>query len=120
MHRVAAILLAVCVLGLGSGLLRFAHEAEHAHDDAHAGGHGECLGFPARQGERPGGNHDRHDERTCEVHALLNAPLALTPVVTVLVHLGLFVEFLTPVSTLLARLRLPGRIDCRGPPFCIS
>jgi hypothetical protein len=101
MHHVAAIVLAMCFLGLGSGLLRFTHELEHAHD--HDRDH----------------DHHPHDASNCEVHALLNAPLAVTPVVTLLVHLGVFVAFLTLLATPVARLRLPGRIDCRGPPSCL-
>jgi hypothetical protein len=115
MQRVAAVLLAVCFLGLGSGVLRFAHEAEHARQDATADAT-LAAGLP---GMPAGHNHDgrhHHNESTCELHALLNAPLALTPVVTVLVHLGLFVAFLTLLSTPVARLRLPARINCRGPP----
>jgi hypothetical protein len=115
-RRVFPLLLVACFLGLGSGLLRFAHENHHAHEDALADAAAQCV--PADHGGDDHQHPRRHDESTCDLHALLNAPLTVAPVVTLLVHLGLFVAFLTLLTTPLARLRLPARIDCRGPPPC--
>jgi hypothetical protein len=113
MRRVSTALLLLCFLGLGSGALRFAHDAAHARDDAR-------LESAARSAGLPVPTHDRHphDESNCDLHALLNAPLALTHVTPLLVQLGLFVAFLTLLTTPVTHLRLPARIDCRGPPSC--
>jgi hypothetical protein len=116
----APILLIACFLALGSGALRFAHDAQHAREDAAAaaacehstaGGHGHG---PDRHA------HHHHDESNCALHALLGAPLVAATAVPVLVQLGLLVAFLTLLSPPVARLRLPARIDCRGPPFCLA
>lgn len=109
MCRVAAVVLAVSFLCLGAGLLRFAHDAAHAHEDAMERGAGE-----------QGNDRHRHDESNCEIHARLSAPLAFGPILPLLIELGLFVAFLTLLSTPLCHLRLPARIDCRGPPACQS
>ena len=112
--RVAALLLSLCFVGLGSGVLRFAHDAAHAHDDARVDAAARAAGLPVD----PAGRH-AHDESNCDLHALLNAPLLAAQTVPLLVQLGLFVAFLTLLSNPVTRLRLPARIDCRGPPaFC--
>ena len=107
MRRVTAVVLAVSFLCLGAGLLRFAHDAAHAHQDAHA-----VEGDDNHQGE----DRHHHDESNCEIHAGLSAPLAAGTIVPLLVQLGVFVAFLTLLFTPLCHLRLPARIDCRGPP----
>jgi hypothetical protein len=100
MARVAAMVLAVSFLCLGTGLLRYAHDAAHAREDAN-----KTVPDP-----RP------HDETNCDLHARLSAPMTAAPVLPALVLLGVFVAFLTLLPTPVAHLRLPGRIDCRGPP----
>ena len=110
----AALLASLCFLGLGSGVLRFAHDAEHARADARVAAAARAAGLPVD----PAGRHT-HDESNCDVHALLNAPLVAPQAVPLLVQFGLFVAFLTLLSTPVERLRLPARIHCRGPPaFC--
>jgi hypothetical protein len=113
MHRVGAAILLLCFLGLGSGALRFAHDAAHRQHDARLEHAARAAGIPIEPKD-----HHPHDESNCDLHALLNAPLALTNETPLLVQLGLFVAFLTLLSTPVARLRLPARIDCRGPPPC--
>ena len=115
----ASILLILCYVALGSGALRFAHDAQHAREDAAAAA---ACSEPAAGGEHhsrdPHRHHPHHDESNCGTHALLGAPLLAATAVPVLVSLGLLVAFLTLLSPPVARLRLPARIDCRGPPLC--
>jgi hypothetical protein len=115
MRRLSTALLLLCFLGLGSGALRFAHDAAHAWDDARRESAARLAGVPVSPHD-----HHPHDETNCDLHALLNAPLALAHVTPLLVQLGLFVAFLTLLTTPVARLRLPSRIDCRGPPPCLA
>lgn len=113
MRGAAALVLALCFLGLGSGVLRFAHDRAHASEDARLDAAARAQGLPVDPA-----SGRQHDESNCDLHALLGAPLAVTSAVPVLVQLGLFLAFLTMLSAPVARLRLPGRIDCRGPPSC--
>ena len=118
LRHAAPILLITCFLALGSGALRFAHDAQHAMEDAAAS---RCF-EPAAGGEHhsPGPHrhhHPHHDESNCATHALLSAPLLASTAVPVLVSLGLLLAFLTLLSPPVAQLRLPARIDCRGPPL---
>ena len=109
MHRFAAILLAACFAALGTGVLRYAHDAAHAYADAH--GSDGAVHAPDHDHVPP-----HHDETNCEVHALLNAPIVGPGVVPALVLLGLFVAFLTLLAPRPVRARVLARIDCRGPP----
>ena len=120
MRRVLPLVLAACILGLGSGVLRFAHEADHAHADACAEEAAGITGAHHGTHDHPLPGHHHHDESNCDLHALLNLPLAVTPAVVLLLQFGLFVAFLTLFATPLEQLRLPTRIDCRGPPPCWS
>ena len=113
MRRLGAVVLAVCFLGLGSGALRFVHDAEHAREDARVAADAREAGLPV---DPAGPRH--HDESNCDLHALLSAALAVTHVVPLLVQLGLFVAFLTLLAARVDGLRLVQRIHCRGPPAC--
>ena len=115
LRHAALILLITCFLALGSGALRFAHDAQHAREDAAA----PACSEPAGGGEgHSHGSRRHHDEKNCALHALLSAPLLAATAVPVLVQMGLLVAFLTLLSPPVAQLRLPARIDCRGPPLC--
>jgi heme A synthase len=103
-QRLAAIVLATCFAALGTGALRFAHDASHAYADAR---------HPEGSGSVP-----QHDETNCDLHALLNAPLMHAGAVPLLVLLGLFVAFLTVLAPQPVSVRVLSRIDCRGPPSC--
>ena len=99
MQRLAGAILIALFLALGSGALEYAHNLEHAREDAR-------VKAPEKQ----------HDESNCVFHAQLHAPLLAAAWVPLLVCLGLFVAFLT----LLAEQPIPHRpitrLDCRGPP----
>jgi hypothetical protein len=119
LRHAAPILLITCFLALGSGTLRFAHDAQHAREDAAAA---PCSDTAAGGGHHSHGphrhDHHPHNESNCATHALLSAPLLAATAVPVLVERGLFVAFLTLLSPPVAQIRLPARIDCRGPPLC--
>ena len=97
-------------IALGSGLIEYAHNAEHAREDAAIA---EARGHPD-----PGAPLPIHNDSNCPVHAQLHAPALSQPVITLLIFAGLFVAFVTQLATPLASLRMPARIDCRGPPAC--
>ena len=114
----APTLLVACFLALGSGALRFAHDAQHAREDAARAACAEAGVGGERHSHGRDHHHRHHDDSNCALHALLGAPLLALGAVPVLVQLGVFVAFLTLLAPPLARLRLPARIDCRGPPPC--
>ena len=117
LRSAAPIVLIACFLALGSGALRFAHDAQHAREDAGVScTEGAGGGEPHSQGHGP--HHRHHDASNCALHALLGAPLLAATAVPVLVQLGLAAAFLALLSPPAAQLRLPARIDCRGPPSC--
>ena len=122
MRRLAALALSVCFLGLGSGLLRFAHEL--SHELAHADAGSQPAASSAAPGETSHGHHPHpphhHDESSCELHAMLNAPLVLTRAPHTVNQPILLVTFLRFLPAPVERLRLPARIDCRGPPALLA
>ena len=104
MRHFAPILLLIAFAAMGSGALARLHEMAHAASDCHHDASHDEQTPPA------------HDETTCELHAMLRAPLtASTPLVAVIL-LGLFAAFLTLLAPKLNAQRVPVRIDCRGPP----
>ena len=110
MKRFAAILLIGCFVGLGSGALDYVHDLAHANEDAQQDAICKKMGLPILP--------HRHDETNCDVHAQLHMPLLAAGWMPILVCLGLFVAFLTPLILPLIPRLLPARIDCRGPPAC--
>jgi len=114
MRRLGAIVLAACFAALGTGVLRYAHDAAHAYADARGA---DARGADAR-GADESAPAPQHDETNCDLHALLKAPLVHAGAVPLLVLLGLFVAFLTLLAPQPVTVRLIRRIDCRGPPAC--
>jgi hypothetical protein len=109
MYRFAAILLAMCFLAHGTGMLEYLHNLEHAREDAEEDAKILAAGQPVE--------HHHHDETNCEVHAQLHMALFFTSWTPVLVFLGLFVAFLTLLAVPVVSHRSPRRIHCRGPPL---
>ena len=105
----SAILLLVVFGATGSGALSRLHDLAHARQDAR---HGDCHHEQAPTHEQL----PSHDETNCDLHALLRAPVMAGTTVPVLIGLGLFVACLTQLSPAPYAERVPGRIDCRGPP----
>lgn len=112
MRRIPAILLVLASLALGSGALEWVHNCAHAREDAHR-----AAEATAAAGQDPApADHPDHDESTCRLHALLNAPQLPTAGPALLVCGGLFVALLTPNAPRIEARRTPLRLDCRGPP----
>ena len=108
--RFSAILLLLAMAGLGSGALRYLHEAAHAHEDAVAAAahhdHDDPPATPA------------HDSSDCSTHAKLSVPLVMTGHVPVLISLGLIVAFLTQLTTTWVSPFTSLRLNSRAPPAC--
>jgi hypothetical protein len=109
-RRPAAILLLLCFLGLGSGVLEYLHNLQHEREDAAEAQVARAAGLP----QQP---HKTHDETNCEFHAQLHVPMLSAGWVPLLVLLGVFVAYLTTLARPLVGQRIPLRIDCRGPPL---
>jgi len=110
-RRVAAILLMLVFLALGTGALESLHNHVHALEDAAEAAAAKAAGKPV---DLP---HE-HNENNCDVHAQLHLPLVTAAWVPLLVLLGAFVAFLTLLAPPPISRRPPLRIDCRGPPIC--
>ena len=93
-RRLLVTVLALALLALGTGALQYAHNHEHAD---HA---------------------TPHDESTCFLHAQLQAPLISAANVPLLILAGLFVAFLTLLTSQPVSHRPLLSLDCRGPPAC--
>jgi hypothetical protein len=102
-RRWPGILLLVGFLALGTGLLENLHLRTH------------LLEHAARaQGDQDRGSD--HSDDDCELCFTLHLPALSAGWVPVLVCLGLFVAFLTLLTSRVAPQRVALRIDCRGPP----
>jgi hypothetical protein len=92
MRRWTTILLIGAILTFGSGAMQFAHNHDANAGEAH------------------------HNEANCLLHALMKGPMLDTGSTATLVCLGLFVAFLTMLTSQPAAQRFLTRLDCRGPP----
>ena len=104
MRRLASIFLLASVALLGSGAMGFLHDLSHAIQDRQAAA------------AHPGDPAPVHNEANCLVHAILRAPGLAAGAVPLLVYFGLLVAFLTLLAPRPVSVRVPLRIDCRGPP----
>lgn len=117
MRRVAAILLSVAFLALGTGALEYLHNLDHKREDAQ-------RATATAAGVSQAGSHSHHDhaplhtDTNCETHAQLHMPTLSMGWVPLLVCLGLFVAFLTLLASEPVSHRPLLRLDCRGPPAC--
>ena len=107
-RRGAAIFLVVFYVGLGTGVLHYLHELDHAQEDAREDAAALAAGKPVQH----------HDHDDCDVCAQFNVLVMWlsTPWTPLLAFLGLLVAFLALLPILPVCRRAPLRIDCRGPP----
>ena len=111
MRRIAASVLLLCFLALGSGAAEWAHNLAHEREDALEEAAAHQAGMP----EKP---QPAHDDSNCPTHAQLHMPILSVAWAPSLVCLGVLVAFLTLLSPALVSQRSVYAIDCRGPPFC--
>jgi hypothetical protein len=112
-QRIGAIVLVLCFVALGSGLMQHLHNLEHAREDAAAEADARAAGAPAPE-------HHDHNDSNCSVHAQLHMPLAAAGWTPVLICIGSFVAFLSLLEPPLASQRWAAPIHCRGPPVAWS
>ena len=109
MQRIAAILLVLCYAALGSGALERWHNQQHAVEDA-------GVTAAAREAGLPLDHLPLHDESNCRFHAQLHLSGLAVGWTPLLICLGLFVAFLSLLSSRATPQRLVSDIPCRGPP----
>jgi hypothetical protein len=107
-HRLTSILLLVTFLGLGTGVLAYLHERQHAAEDAAEERADRAAGLPAER--------HHHDESNCHVCAQLHLPLIAARWSPPVMSLGQQVAMVPVVVPQLVERRPPGRADCRDPP----
>jgi hypothetical protein len=114
MRRFAALVMVLCFLALGSGSVEFLHNQAHAREDAA----NELTGLASsHSSEHSDSNHaPLHDESNCQLHAMLHAPLAAVTQAAVLICRGPVVAVVAVATPIFLSLRVPLRLDCRGPP----
>ena len=103
MRRAIAIVAIVWFLAVGAGVVEYAHNAQHACDDA----------------QHPDQPAPLHDDLNCPIHAQLHQPLIATPAIVLLICAGLLAAFVSQLAPAPASLRIPARLDCRGPPLLV-
>ena len=108
MKRLAAILLLICFLPLGTGGLLYLHEMQHQREDAQQDAIAKAAGAPITP--------HHHDESNCQTCAQLHMPMLAAGWTPILICLGLLIAFLTLLDAPLISRPAPSRIDCRGPP----
>src|SRR4051812_42535033 len=100
-RRWSGIFLLAGFLALGTGLLENLHLRTHLLEHA---------------AQAQGDQNSDHSDDACELCVTLHLPALSAGWVPVLVCLGLFVAFLTLLTSRIAPQRVALRIDCRGPP----
>ena len=113
MRRLLIILTVVWFLARGIGLVEYVHNTQHAKEDA------QCAALSNADRSRPDRQTPVHDDSNCAIHAQLHLPLIATPIVVLLICAGLLVAFVTQLAPVRADIRLPSRLDCRGPPSLV-
>jgi hypothetical protein len=107
-RRLAAILLIVCFVALGTRAAEFLHNQSHAREDAIAAANTPASNQPAQP--------RNHDENNCDIHLKLHLPLLDAAFVPLLICVGIFVAFLTLLAPPLLSQRVAIPFDSRGPP----
>ena len=109
-RRVVAILLLLCFGVLGTGMVEYLHNQQHAREDA-------LVTTTARNAGLPDLPHGTHDESNCEFHAQLHVPIMAAAWIPLLILLGLFVAFLTQLIPTPPTRQVSRCLVCRGPPL---
>lgn len=106
MRRLASIILVLTFLAMGSGITQYAHEWQHAQQDAATGG------VPCK----PLQQHPIHNDLNCEIHAQLHMPITVVAWLPPAIEIGILaIAAFAPDRAVISQ-NDPDRIDCRGPP----
>ncbi len=108
MKPVAAYLLIITFLALGTGGLEHLHNLQHAAEDAREDAIAAASGHPQQD--------HHHDETNCSMHAQLHIALFLILSIPPLLGIGQLLAILKLRLQHSIPLILLHRIDCRGPP----
>ncbi len=108
-HRIAAAILVLCYIALGSGAVERWHNAQHAAEDA-------AVVAAAVKAGAPVPAIPTHDEGNCLIHAQIHLSTAVVGWVQLLILLGVFVAFLTLLPLKVAGVVPLFALACRGPP----
>jgi hypothetical protein len=108
-HRLAAMILVVGYLGLGSGAVERWHNARHAAEDAQILEAARLAGVPLK-------HFPFHDDYNCSFHWQIHVSTMAVGWVPLLILLGLFLAFLTMLPVQLPVYQRMLVISCRGPP----
>lgn len=118
--RALIILSIAWFVALGSGAVEYAHNAQHAREDAGlAGPSGSAGGDQDNSASHRSPAPRHHDDTNCAIHAQLHVPLVSLVPVLLLICAGLLVAFVTQIAAPLVSIRIPARQDCRGPPAVV-
>ena len=109
MNRLAASILVLCYLALGSGAVERWHNARHAVEDAAVISAAQKAGLPAPA-------LPTHDDNNCLIHAQIHLSTMVVGWVQILILLGVFVAFLTLLPMKVAGVERLFALACRGPP----
>lgn len=98
LRRGVIVLSVLWFVALGAGALEHAHNSHHAWEDRH---HSDA---PV------------HDDSNCAVHAQLHLPLMAAGTPPTILPQGEVLAVLIERAPAMRALRVPTRLDCRGPP----
>ena len=103
-------MMVACLLALATGTVEYVHNLQHDREDRAEAAAAHAAGLPENDQPR------HHDDSNCAFHRQLHVPIAFTPMIPLLILLGILVAFLSLLSPPLVAQRVPGRLTCRGPP----
>ena len=109
MHRIAASILVLCYLALGTGAVERWHNARHVAEDAAVVSSAQKAGLPTPA-------IPTHDDNNCVIHSQIHLSTMVVGWVQLLILLGVFVAFLTLLPVKPAGVKPLFALACRGPP----
>jgi hypothetical protein len=109
MRRIVAAILTFWWIALAGGAVAFAHDLQHARDDAAAIQNAQSQNKPIPE-------QTTHDETNCAIHAQLHAPHAAAGYQPILIATGEWVRFLSELPVSLKTHEAFDHIRSRGPP----
>src|SRR6476646_601086 len=105
MRRIVGVLVLAWFFALGSGAVEFAHNAQHAREDAALA----SLESPTRRHK----SHPAspvHDDSNCRFHATLHAPLTAAQAAAIVVSIETVIDRVPTLAPRVGSIALPNRI----------